>query len=187
MNLSSTCYLFVFVSLGILLMLSWRLGQKLGAARMLTQSLDGTFMECKSLAHLERWYENFTASGHQMPPAELGLFIDHVSGLRAVEKWGRVELAGSERAVGFGEIFFGPDRPEEARAKQFAVAQPRLLEIPRQVIWKLGSTLWCMRAPISSVGTSPSMHALILLERAGSLIRESLKEDEPTQPLNFAF
>ena len=184
----------VFGSLNMVLLKGWKHAKKQGNEQVNArtsdhQPFDRAFIECKSLARLGSWYENFIASGHQMSPAELGFFIDRVSALRAAEDWGRGELAVMTHAAGFVEFFFGPNHPDfrEIRAKQLELAQPRPLEVPRRAVWTLGSTLWCMRTSIRSVGTSSSSHVLKLLEHSGPLIRESLRDDEPTEPLISAF
>lgn len=63
-------------------------------AAMVT-SFDLAFVECSTPARLADWYDTFTASGRQMSSTEFSFLVDHVSGLRALEKMAQTEMLSS--------------------------------------------------------------------------------------------
>ncbi|MDQ0587906.1 hypothetical protein [Variovorax paradoxus] len=149
---------------------------------------DRAFMECKTLAQLADWYDRRMASGRRMSSDELGFLVAHVSGLRAAEKMARSDRAVERKADEFARFFYGQDHRDfgEIRARQIVIEGARLDEVPRHMVWTLGSRLWCLRVPKESAATGSS-HALKLMELGGKLIRGSSRVAGHAEPLISAF
>ncbi|MET3444326.1 hypothetical protein ABIC94_005136 [Variovorax paradoxus] len=123
-----------------------------------------------------------------MSDDEFGFLVEHVSGLRATENMARGERALEKKADEFAEFFYGRDHRNfcAIRARQIAIEEARCDEVPRHMVWTLGSRLWCLRVPKESTATA-STHTLKLMELGGQLIRGSLRSTEHAEPLILAF
>jgi len=149
---------------------------------------DRAFMECKTLAQLADWYDRRMASGRRMSSDELGFLVAHVSGLRAAEKMALSDRAVERKADEFAKFFYGQDHRDfgDIRARQIVIEGVLFDEVPRHMVWTLGSRLWCLRVPKESTATGSS-HALKLMELGGKLIRGSSRVGEHAEPLISAF
>ena len=149
---------------------------------------DRAFMECKTLTQLADWYDRRMASGRRMSSDELGFLVAHVSGLRAAEKMARSDRAVERRADEFARFFYGQDHHDfgDIRARQIVIEGALFDEVPRHMVWTLGSRLWCLRVPKESTATGSS-HALKLMELGGKLIRGSSRVAGHAEPLISAF
>jgi hypothetical protein len=149
---------------------------------------DRAYLACKTLAQLADWYDRCVASGRRMSSDELGFLVEHVSGLRARENMTRSERAVEKKADEFAEFFYDRDHRNFSaiRARQIAIEETLLDEVPRHTVWTLGSRLWCLRVSKESTATS-STHTLKLMELGGKLIRGSLRSTEHAEPLILAF
>ncbi|MDQ0587902.1 hypothetical protein [Variovorax paradoxus] len=149
---------------------------------------DRAFMECKTLAQLADWYDRRMASGRRISGDEFGFLVAHVSGLRVTEKMARSDRAVEKKADEFAEFFYGQDHRDfgEIRARQIVIEGALFDEVPRHMVWTLGSRLWCLRVPKESTATASS-HALKLMELGGKLIRGNLRSAEHADPLVSAF
>jgi hypothetical protein len=145
-------------------------------------------MSCKTMTQLADWYDRRKAAGHRMSPDELDFLVAHVSRLRAAEKMARNERAVAKKADEFSEFFYGHDHRNfgAIRARQIAIEEARCDELPRHMVWTLGSRLWCLWMPKKSTATTSSP-TLKLMELGGQLIRGSLRSTEHAEPLILAF
>jgi len=149
---------------------------------------DRAYTECQTLAQLAGWYDRCTAFRRRMSGDELGLLVEHVSRLRAREKTARSKRAAEKKADKFAEFFYGRDYRNfgAIRARQIAIEEARLDEVPRHTVWTLGSKLWCLWVPKESTATALS-RTLKLMAVGGKLIRRSLTGAEDAEPLIAAF
>ena len=149
---------------------------------------DRAFMECKTLTQLADWYDRRMASGRRMSSDELGFLVEHVSGLRVAEKMARSDRAVERKADEFARFFYGQDHRDfgDIRARQIAIEGALFDEVPRHMVWTLGSRLWCLRVPKESTATGSS-HTLKLMELGGKLIRGSSRVAGHAEPLISAF
>jgi hypothetical protein len=149
---------------------------------------DRAYVECETLAKLADWYDRCMASGRRVSGDELAALVEHVSGLRAREKMARSKRAVEKKADEFAEFFYGRGHRNfgAIRARQFAIEESRCDELPRHMVWTLGSRLWCLRMPKKSTATASS-HTLKLMELGGQLIRSTLRSTEHAEPLILAF
>lgn len=147
-------------------------------------SFDLAFVECSTPARLADWYDTFTASGRQMSSTEFSFLVDHVSGLRALEKMAQTEMLSSPQR--FADVCNGRKDSNYPTARQGTSESLPCNEAPRQAIWMLGSLLWCLRATGGSFVSSTSV-AVSLIDLAGNLIRRNLTDGSPAQPLINAY
>jgi hypothetical protein len=152
-------------------------------AAMVT-SFDLAFVECSTPARLADWYDTFTASGRQMSSTEFSFLVDHVSGLRALEKMAQTEMLSSPQRL--ADVLNARKGSSYPSARQGTSDNQPCSEAPRQAIWMLGSLLWCLRVNQESF-VSPTGVAVNLIELAGDLIRRNLTDGSPAQPLINAY
>lgn len=141
------------------------------------------------MAQLADWYDRRMASGHRMSSDELALLVARVSGLRTREKMACNDRAAKRRADEPGKFLYGRNHRDfgNIRARQIAAEETRSDgEMPRDTVWTLGSSLWCLQVPKESTRTGSS-HAFRLMELGDKLIRSSSRAAGHAEPLISAF